>query len=432
MKHERRFQRQFDKREEPQSGLRLLLDYFRPRRKTTYRSDAYNTLLLLRGEPILAAKELIYAHCQLIVEKGSRLKTENSDRFFKREMTSEDLALDNTYDSMLLSWAKRFQRLFTQDFIQHELQAAATVMISQQLCGVNVLIFYSTTLFCDASNNNAQSAGDRSALRPLLLSWGLGLCNFIFSYPAYRWIETVGRRRLMLLTLPWLGFLMAMVGVALAKQETRQQSDTTVSYSDSRRDGVAAIAYVFMAIYSVGLGPVPFTLSAEMFPLEERMVGMSVAVSLNFLGAGLLTLLVPTLSNNLAVVLGPFAVLNFFAYVFIWIFVREVAEEDIGNRPDDVPRPVTLEDLFQVFSIPIKVHLEHRWAELRGLRLRLENNVPASLLAWVKRGSSGDRELQHVNTSGARSPTTSDRASSSSGLRMRHQGDSAGGNSASA
>ena len=236
----------------------------------------------------------------------------------------------------------------------------------------------------------------------------------------------------MLLTLPWLGFLMAMVGVALAKQETRQQSETTVSYSDSRRDGVAAIAYVFMAIYSVGLGPVPFTLSAEMFPLEERMVGMSVAVSLNFLGAGLLTLLVPTLSNNLAVVLGPFAVLNFFAYVFVWIFVREVAEEDIGNRSDDIPRPVTLEDLFQVFSIPIKVHLAHRWAELRGLRLRLENKVPASLLAWVKSGSSGDQELHHVNTSGARSPTTSDRASSSSGVRMRHQGDSAGGNSASA
>ena len=61
------------------------------------------------------------------------------------------------------------------------------------------------------------------------------------------------------------------------------------------------------------MGPVPFTLSAEVsggfklprsrltfheqvFPLENRVVGMSFAVFLNLFGAGILTLVVPSLT----------------------------------------------------------------------------------------------------------------------------------------
>ena len=60
------------------------------------------------------------------------------------------------------------------------------------------------------------------------------------------------------------------------------------------------------------MGPVPFSLSAEVivstrcrqqvltlhgkvFPLENRVVGMSFAVFLNLFGAGILTLVVPPL-----------------------------------------------------------------------------------------------------------------------------------------
>ncbi len=64
------------------------------------------------------------------------------------------------------------------------------------------------------------------------------------------------------------------------------------------------------------MGPVPFSLSAEVmltstrwkqkltfpqqvFPLENRVVGMSFAVFLNLFGAGILTLVVPPLTVSI-------------------------------------------------------------------------------------------------------------------------------------
>lgn len=49
----------------------------------------------------------------------------------------------------------------------------------------------------------------------------------------------------------------------------------------------------FMVFYSFSMGPVPFTMSAEVFPLENRVVGMSFAVFTNMLGLALLTLFTP-------------------------------------------------------------------------------------------------------------------------------------------
>jgi MFS family permease len=363
MKHERRFQRQYRKRHPLESFRRR---FFATRPRPSYRSDAYNTLLLLRGEPILAAKELIYAHCQLLIEKGSRKGAD-----FQEPMSSEDFSLE--YGSGLRAWASRFKRLFTEGFIRRALMAAATVMVCQQLCGINILMFYSANLFCQTGNDES------TALRPLLLTWGLGLCNVVFAFPAYKWIESKGRRRLIILTMPPLAILMAIIAAILAKQEPRPLNHPTPLYSEGRRDATIFLAYLFTAIYSFGLGPVPFTLSAEVFPLEERMVGMSVAVALNFLGAGCLTLLVPPLTDNPAVLLGPFAALNFVGFIFVWAFVREVAKErpvktqhtGADNAADRQKRmePLTLEGLFKVFEPSVSDHIGFRWKRLRSWRI---------------------------------------------------------------
>ena len=74
---------------------------------------------------------------------------------------------------------------------------------------------------------------------------------------------------------------------------------------------IGLFTYIFVALYSIGLGPVPFTYSAECFPLEVRMVGMSLAVFTNLLGAGLLALFVPVLTAKL----GHLPLLGIFAEI---------------------------------------------------------------------------------------------------------------------
>ena len=307
-------------------------DYFRPSTVLPYRSEAYQTLVLLRGHPILAARELMYAHCQILVEMQSSESNANDDDDMNFSLNSRSG----------WSWFSRFKSLFAKDYVRREVYAALVVMISQQLCGINILIFYSSTIFC-TSGSGTDSAQFR---RPLELSMGLGLVNFFFGFPAYWLIESRGRRWLLLVTLPFLAITMAAA------------AGSSVDDDQGHKSAVAAFTYLFTMIYSLGLGPVPFTLSAEMFPLEERMVGMSLAVSANFCFAGFLALVVPLISQ--AKLLGIFAGLNVVAFGLVWIYVREVA-----GGPDAVaatrPTSVSLEVLFYIFKLHTVTHIDYQW-----------------------------------------------------------------------
>jgi hypothetical protein len=73
--------------------------------------------------------------------------------------------------------------------------AAAIVMIAQQLCGINILAFYSSILFKGTSKPATRGQEDAinnypTNLAPFWYSWGFGLCNFLFSFPAYWLVDT--------------------------------------------------------------------------------------------------------------------------------------------------------------------------------------------------------------------------------------------------
>lgn len=149
--------------------------------------SAYETLLTLRREPILAAKELLYAYKQTNLE---------------RDMLSRIGApgdIENNGDAPPVAQHKRnnfFQKIyliFSLPRTRRAMLAAVVVMVAQQLCGINVLIFYSSTVYGDLSGCGNAGAY-HLALRPLFLSWGIGLANFIFAFPAYWLIDSRGRR----------------------------------------------------------------------------------------------------------------------------------------------------------------------------------------------------------------------------------------------
>ena len=325
-----------------------LCDLFKPSALLPYRSPTLESLNLLRGQPILAAKELLFAHCQLLVENHATRKRSDSDR------SDASSRFPLTSDS---GWFQRVGRLWTKKYIRNEARAAAIVMISQQLCGINLLIFYSSTLFCDAGI----SQDSASSFVPLMLSLGIGFTNFACALRAYKWIETHGRRWLLVFSIPSLALTMAGAAVGFAKHQ---------------RTVVAVFAYLFTAVYSVGLGPVPFTYSSEVFTLEQRMVGMSFAVSMNFLFAGLLTLFVPrftTTSLGYSGLLGVFSGFNIVALILIWRYVPELVgtavQKDRRHR-----KPMSLERLYHIFQLPLEIYREYQWTIY----------VPYIRRCWVK------------------------------------------------
>lgn len=58
---------------------------------------------------------------------------------------------------------------------------------------------------------------------------------------------------------------------------------------------IALFIYLFAAFYSPGEGPVPFTYSAEVFPLSHREVGMSYAVTVCLGFAAVLAITFPAM-----------------------------------------------------------------------------------------------------------------------------------------
>ncbi|KAL2274678.1 hypothetical protein FJTKL_02973 [Diaporthe vaccinii] len=133
--------------------------------------QAMKSLLRLRNNPVQAARDLYYIHAQLEVER--------------------EIIHGSTY-------IQRCIELFTIPRLRRATLASFVVMISQQMCGINIIAFYSSTIF--------EQAGT-SAYIALIASFGFGLVNFVFAWPAIWTIDSFGRRSLLLFTFPNVSFL---------------------------------------------------------------------------------------------------------------------------------------------------------------------------------------------------------------------------------
>lgn len=69
----------------------------------------------------------------------------------------------------------RFVELFTIPRVRRATQASGIVMIGQQMCGINIIAFYSSTIFKE---------GGATKETALIASFGFGLINFVFAWPA--------------------------------------------------------------------------------------------------------------------------------------------------------------------------------------------------------------------------------------------------------
>lgn len=88
---------------------------------------------------------------------------------------------------------------------------------------------------------------------------------------------------------------------------------------------IALFIYLFDMFYSPGEGPVPFTYSAEVFPLSHREVGMAWAVATNNFWATVLSLTFPRMLSAMKPqgAFGFYAALNAIAFVMIFLWLPE-------------------------------------------------------------------------------------------------------------
>ena len=96
---------------------------------------------------------------------------------------------------------------------------------------------------------------------------------------------------------------------------------------NGRLAAISNFIYIFDAFYSPGMGPVPFTYSAEVFPLSHREIGMSWAVATNNFWATVLSLTFPYMLRSFTPqgAFGFYAGLNIIALLMIFSWFPEVS-----------------------------------------------------------------------------------------------------------
>lgn len=127
-------------------------------------AKAYRSLLRLRNTPLQAARDLYFIHAQL---------------------EAEEILVAESGVAANGNMFTRFVELFTIPRVRRATWASGIVMIGQQMCGINIIAFYSGTVFSNAGASYTES---------LWASWGFGLINFLFAWPAVWTIDTFGRR----------------------------------------------------------------------------------------------------------------------------------------------------------------------------------------------------------------------------------------------
>jgi hypothetical protein len=241
-------------------------------------------------------------------------------------------------ETKIMDKQSRFFELFTVDRCRRALTASVICMFLQQMCGVNVTVYYSSKIMKENAN-----LPDR---RALLLSAGFGIINFLFAFPAVWTIDTFGRRNLLLFTFPFMAIFQFIMVIA-------------VSLPDGTPRRALAIMgmYLFGIAYSPGEGPVPFVYSAESMPLYNRDYGMGIVTAINWLFNFIVSFTWPSMSNS-DKGFGPsgafawYAVWCLIGWWLILLFVPETKD-------------LTLEELDQVFEKPTKDYIKHGLDQLR-------------------------------------------------------------------
>ncbi|GLA30379.1 hypothetical protein ACMYSQ_001633 [Aspergillus niger] len=287
-------------------------------------NKAFESFRTLRPSDLQAARDLYYAYVQVELER----KVNTGKNFFSM-----------------------FLELFTVPRNRRATLASWIVMFLQQFCGVNVIAYYSTTIFQD-SGYSIQEA--------LLASMGTGILNWVFALPAFFTIDTWGRRNLLLFTFPFLAIWLLWTGFSFWIEPWNETSKKRVGM-------VTTGLYLFEVFYSPGEGPVPFTYSAEAFPLQVREVGMSWATATTWCFNFILSFTWPMLLRAFKPqgAFGWYAAWCVIGWFLVLLFVPETKE-------------LTLEELDQVFSVSTRKHasyqLKNAWWHFRVwvLRQKLE------------------------------------------------------------
>lgn len=206
----------------------------------------------------------------------------------------------------------RFQDVFISKEIRLAFMVGAGLMVFQQFTGINTVMYYSPTII--------QMAGFKSNEMALQISIFVAAMNTIGTVLGIYLIDHAGRR---ILALCSLGGVFASLVLLFLSFSNQSLSAAAAASSTGWLAVLGLILYI--AFFSPGMGPVPWTMSSEIYPKEYRGVCGGMAATVCWVSNLIVSLTFLSVAEAIGTALTflILAIITVFAFVFVFLYVPE-------------------------------------------------------------------------------------------------------------
>lgn len=211
------------------------------------------------------------------------------------------------------SWSE-----FKKPELYQPLIVSVGLMVFQQLIGINVVMFYTVSIFRSAG------FGEGSEKATLVI----GIVQVIVTLVACYLMDRAGRRPLLLIG----GMGMAMACIAFGVYYNATEG---LSPSQNNLSWLALFSLIlYIAAFGLGWGPVPMLVMSEIFPVHARGAASAISTIASWISAFLIT-------NKYGLLLSTFGQGGTFMFFGIWCvvsmaFVWRLVPETKGRSLEDI------------------------------------------------------------------------------------------------
>lgn len=195
---------------------------------------------------------------------------------------------------------------------------ALSLMFFQQLCGINAIIFYTPDIFTASG----------AKIDPQTATICVGAFQVVATFISSLMVDKLGRRMLLISS----EFIMAISTIFLGLFFTLKDRQIIAEDVISVLGFLPVVSLcVFIIMFSMGLGPLPWTICSEIFSPELKSFAISSAVTLNWFLAFLVTKFYLKLELLIGsdVMFYVFSIICFIGTIFCYTFIPETKGKTI-------------------------------------------------------------------------------------------------------
>lgn len=192
----------------------------------------------------------------------------------------------------------------------------------QQLVGINVIFYYSTTLWQSVGFDESQA---------LLTSTFTSIMNIVATIIAILLVDRVGRRVMLLVGSAGMAVSLALMALAFSFGEMSAGAES-VSLPDPWSTVALVAANAFVMFFGTTWGPLVWVLLGEIFPNRIRASALAVAAAAQWAANWAVSASFPTLSDiGLSFAYGLYAAFALLSLVFVFLWVPETKDRELED-----------------------------------------------------------------------------------------------------